>query len=299
MKKQPPKVRMAKPKGRPIQLRYTCPVENREIRISTGTHDESQAEGQKKELEAKLLLGQDAKPRKRSAAGPNMPWQEFRDRYSDLKLVELRNSSRRDAESRLDVVERILKPKTLSDLASSEALQDLKNRLHSGEESRTGLPRSSHTVKTYMANVSACLNFAAIMGWLEVVPKVIPIKTSKLRHMKGRPITGEEFDRMVAATECVVGEAASDSWKRVLWGLWESGLRLGELLNVHWTDKQYIVPAWGFGPYPVLSVPAPMQKNDTEEEIPMLPRFEQVLLETPEDARDGWAFNPRATYFFT
>ena len=36
---------------------YFCPVENREIRISTGTRDEDEAEVQKAELEAKLLLG--------------------------------------------------------------------------------------------------------------------------------------------------------------------------------------------------------------------------------------------------
>jgi hypothetical protein len=52
-----PRVRMAKPTDRPIQLRYTCPVEGREIRISTGMTDESDANDQKQKLEAKLLLG--------------------------------------------------------------------------------------------------------------------------------------------------------------------------------------------------------------------------------------------------
>ena len=50
-----PKVRMACPEGRLIQLRYTCPVEKREIRISTGTKDIEEAERQKAELEARLL----------------------------------------------------------------------------------------------------------------------------------------------------------------------------------------------------------------------------------------------------
>ena len=35
-----------------------------------------------------------------------------------------------------------------------------------------------------------------------------------------------------------------------------------------------------------------MQKNDTEEEIPLLPWFEKVLLETAECERTGWVFNP-------
>jgi integrase len=37
-----------------------------------------------------------------------------------------------------------------------------------------------------------------------------------------------------------------------------------------------------------------MQKNNTEEEIPLLPWFETVLLETPEDRRTGWVFNPQS-----
>jgi hypothetical protein len=52
-----PKVRIARPDGRPIQLRYTDPETKREVRISTGTRDEDEAADQKEKLEAKLLLG--------------------------------------------------------------------------------------------------------------------------------------------------------------------------------------------------------------------------------------------------
>ena len=58
-KRKIPTVRIGRPSGRPFQLRYTCPVEEREVRISTNTRDEHEAERQKKELEAKLLLGID------------------------------------------------------------------------------------------------------------------------------------------------------------------------------------------------------------------------------------------------
>ena len=65
-----PKVRLVKPNARRIQLRYFCPVEKREIRISTGTRDEQEAEVQKAELEAKLLLGVNGKPSRSKAYGP-------------------------------------------------------------------------------------------------------------------------------------------------------------------------------------------------------------------------------------
>jgi hypothetical protein len=37
-----------------------------------------------------------------------------------------------DAENRLDIAERILKPKTLGDVTNSEALRDLQSRLLAG-----------------------------------------------------------------------------------------------------------------------------------------------------------------------
>ena len=43
---------------------------------------------------------------------------------------------------------------------------------------------------------------------------------------------------------------------------------------------------------PVLAIPAAMQKNDTEESIPLLPGFEALLLETPKPQQFGWVFNP-------
>src|SRR4051812_8228635 len=94
-KKKVAMVRMSRPgerkieQGRKIELRYTDPETKKEVRISTGTLDESEALEQKKELEAKLLLGIDAKPKKR-AGGPYMDWEDFRERYRELQLNGLR-----------------------------------------------------------------------------------------------------------------------------------------------------------------------------------------------------------------
>jgi integrase len=304
MNERIPKVRMAKPTGRPIQLRYTDPTTGKEVRITTKTHDPIIAEEEKAKLEAKLLLGIDAKPRKRIAAGPNMPWELFRERYTELQLNGLRDKSAIDAESRLDIAERILKPRTLADVANSEALHNLQARLLAGEESEVGKkgerrprgPRSPVTARNYVVTVLAALSWAEYMGWLPAVPKVRKLKLSKLRQMKGRPLVGEEFDRMLAAVESEVGAEAAPSWKYVLRGAWESGLRLGELMHLHWSDERYIVPLWKRGTLPVLSIPAAMQKNDTEESIPLLPGFESLLLETPKAERFGWVFNPMSLH---
>lgn len=291
MKTKPPRVRLAKPKGRPIQLRYTCPDERREIRITTATRDEAEALQEKEKLEAQLLLG--IKPTiKKPTKGPQMLWEDFREEYRTLHIATLREKSQNDAESRLDVAERILKPRTLADVASSEALHQLQTKLLKGEQCRYERQRSPHTVRTMMGAVIASLRWAWHQGWISSVPPIRRIKTSKLRSAKGRPLSGEEFEKMTMLTAAVVGGSAAGSYRHILNGLWESGLRLGELMHMSWDMPNTIQPVWHRGRLPVLTIPASMQKNDTEEAIPMLPAFEALLLKTPEAQRTGWIFNP-------
>lgn len=64
------------------------------------------------------------------------------------------------------------------------------------------------------------------------------------------------------------------------------------LLHVSWDKVGTIRPVWKDGHHPVLEIPAAMQKNDTDESIPLHPWFEDVLRETPEGQRSGWVFNP-------
>lgn len=289
-----PKVRIARPEGRPFQLRFKCPIEKREVRISIGSRDEDEALRLKRELEAKLTLGLETTPSREKAFGPEMDWDDFREQYRVLHLRSLRDSSALHAESRLDLAERVSRPNTLSDLADANALQQLQAKFLAGAVSRRKKPRSSHTVRGYMNCVLAALNWAYLQGWLPSAPKVRKIKTPKQKVMKGRPISVDEFNKVLEATAGVVGEEVAESWKHVLRGLWESALRLDELMHVSWDKPGTIRPIWKSGQLAILDIPAAMQKNDTEECIPLLPWFETVLLETPLVRRTGWVFDPRS-----
>lgn len=112
--------------------------------------------------------------------------------------------------------------------------------------------------------------------------------------MKGRPITKVEFQAMLNAVASVVGDDAAESWKYVLRGLWDSALRINELMRVSWDKQGAIRPRWQSGSHPILEVPATMQKNNSDEEIPFLPGFEALLLETPPELRTGWAFESQS-----
>lgn len=289
-KPKPPKVRIAKPSSRPWQLRYRDPETNKEVRITTATRDDEEAEELKRQLEAKLLLGIDAKPKRRKGCA-SMSWDEFRERYTELQLSTLRDKTVAAAESRLDIAERILKPRRLSDVADSEALHELQAKLLRGDEGH-GRPRAKYTVRNYMAAVVAALNWASTMGWLSSVPKLKKIKVAKLKHMKGRPLTRAEVKAMLKAVRRVVGSEAAPSWRYLLRTILYSGFRLEEVMNLHWSDRRFIVPEWSDGRQPVLVIPADKQKNETEEAIPMLPAFERLLLSAQEFERFGWVVNP-------
>lgn len=287
-----PKVRIAAPKNRPLQVRYFCPNEKREVRLSVGSQDMDEAEQMKREIEAKLLLGITVRSDQAKVRGPDMTWEEFREDYSQLHLKSVRGSSAKDAESRLDIATKIIKPKTLGDMAKPAALQRLQAGLLAGEQSRRGKPRSPHTVRGYMKSIVSALNWAYDQDWLMDRPKRPRIKVSKNSAMKGRPITDAEFKTMLECTAAEVGDEAADSWKFILWGLWESALRIDELMHVSWDRPGTIRPKWIMGKLPVLEIPAPMQKNDTEEDIPLLPGFETLLMQIPPKKQKGWVFEP-------
>lgn len=115
--------------------------------------------------------------------------------------------------------------------------------------------------------------------------------------MKGRPLCAEEFERMVQAVPKALaseGQApdatAVESWRQLLRGLWESGLRLSEALALHWEADGAIVPRKMKSGLVLLSIPAKLQKNRKAQEVPTTPAFAALLEAMPE--RRGWIFNP-------
>ena len=99
-------------------------------------------------------------------------------------------------------------------------------------------------------------------------------------------MAGEEFDRLLAAVGKVVGADSTASWQHYLRGLWKSGLRLGESLELFWDrDDKLCVDL--SGKRPMLRIPAAMEKGNRDRMLPMAPEFAEMLLATPEAERTG------------
>lgn len=268
--RKPYNVQVRQMAGRCIQLRYWDPRERKYVRKSSGTWDLREAKELAKQLEAELRIAGCVPDR-------HIPWSGFVRAYEQGHLSALDGDTQTKAHTVFRHVREILRPRSLADVAQPAALVFLRTRLLDG--------RSPFTVRSYMGQLMAALGWAEEVGYLPNRPRLPRMKLPKVRA-KGRPITDREFGRMLRATRHVVRR--SHHWRHVLWGLWLSGLRLGELMDMHWTDPLHIRPVWPESGYPVLEIPADKQKSPRDDCIPLLPSLELLLSKLP--SRDGYVF---------
>ena len=105
------------------------------------------------------------------------------------------------------------------------------------------------TIASVLRHLRPALTWAVSMGMLRSVPAMHPPKKSKGQTlMRGRPITAEEFDRMIAVVPKVRPDDSA-AWVHYLTGLWLSGLRLEESLALSWDqDEPFLIDLSGKRP---------------------------------------------------
>jgi integrase len=145
------------------------------------------------------------------------------------------------------------------------------------------------TLARHLRHIKASLRWAERQGMLAKAPGIEMPKLAKGQSMaKHRPITGEEFERMIAAIPKVRPKDAP-AWERLLRGLWLTGLRLGEALALDWEDGLFVLDSTGR--HPRFVIEAEGQKSRRSEVVPTTPDFADWILEaTPKDQREGKVF---------
>lgn len=259
-----------------LYLRYICPDTGKAIERSARTADAKAADRAAGKWEAELREGRYQKPSR-------MTWEAFREHYSANALPGLAARSGDSYESTLNVFEKICSPQRLSDVTTARVtafVTDLRSR-----------NRTEATIAHHLRHLKATMRWAHKQGLLAVLPAFsMPKRVKGAKVMRGRPITGEEFDRMLAAVPAVVENAAAPSWDFYLRGLWTSGLRLTESLLLRWDDAPGAIVVDFSGRRPMLRIPAEAQKANRDEVLPITPEFAALLLAVPESQRRGRVF---------
>lgn len=257
-----------------FEAQWIDPVTGKKKTRTAGKATKRAAERAVAVIEAELRAG-------RFRERARITWAEFRERYETELQAARAEKTAAKAASAFNAVERLIGPKFLVSL-NADQISRFQSRLRS-----EGLEEPS--IKGHLAHLKASLNWAKTVGLLDDVPQIVMPK--RTTGMKGRPITTEEFERMLEKVEPVLGPKVAGSWRHLIEGLWWSGLRLGEALALHWTDDRKLCVDFS-GRRPMFRIRAEAEKGRRDRVLPMAPEFAEFLSRSPESERDGYVFNP-------
>ena len=232
-----------------LQLQYRDPITGKLKTESAGTS---------KEGEAKTASGKwkDDLHKSRCSAPSKLTWAEFRTRYEDEALSGLSGNSAELCCTSFNALERIIDPKRLRDVTAAQASK--------WQAVLRAEKLSEATIAAYGRHLSAALAWGVNVGLLSIAPKIQRPKRAKgSKSMKGRPITREEFEQMLAKVPAIVGDKAAASWRCFLEGLYLSGLRLTVGLELWW-DRDYRPCVDLLGRRPMLRIRAELEKGKQE-----------------------------------
>lgn len=257
-----------KPDRQNLLLYFIDPDTGREVSKSSGTSNLRAADRAAAVWEAELQ-------EKRGATGVRWKW--FRERFENEHLTTLAPKSRKCHFTALNHFERLIKLNLVEDITSSTV------SLFQAELIREKYPLT--TVAGYMSHVRVALNWGKRVGLIHEAPVVRLPRTGNRTMTRGRPLTFEEFEVMLAHVQKVRTHDTA-SWRRLLELFWYSGLRLGEGMALRW-DAPPIRVDLDADPYPQLIIYSEAQKSRQDEAIPIAPDFAAWLRQTQPEARHG------------
>ena len=138
------------------------------------------------------------------------------------------------------------------------------------------------TLARHLRHIKAGLRWGERQGLMVKAPAIEMPKLPKGQSLaKHRPVTAEEFDRLLLAVPKVRPHDAP-AWERLLRGLWLSGLRLGEAVALDWNDGPFVLDTTG--KHPTFRIEAEGQKSRRSEVVPLTPDFAEWILPRPRRA---------------
>jgi len=214
-------------------------------------------------------------------------WDAFKDK---LQTSVLSATATRTEEKVIGVL------KSMDKFRPPSAIRDVNSRYLSDY---AAWMRSNHlaesTIQSHMRHIKTILRWAVDNRYLPTMP-TIPAqpRASKRKMMKGRPITSAEFDRFLASIPKVVDAAHVANYDRMARGLWLTGLRLAESMELSW-DTSHGFHVIVNGDRMQLRIPDWAEKGHEDRVFPLPPDAVAFLSSIPESERIGYVFNPTFT----
>ena len=258
-----------------LYLKYTDPVTGQKVSKSAETSSKREAIKRAGEWQAELRASGDTRSQ-------SLRWDDFREDFFTHCIDHRSVNYGHGVAGTFNVIERTMRPDKLNRVTTAWL-----KRFHTTAR-KSGV--SAATIHKYFQHLKTALKWAVEQGYLKTLPafpKMDRNAAKRKKHMKGRPVTLEEFERMQDACD-------HESIRHLVEGLWLSGLRLGEALNLTWNQ-------WADGIRiqiddngdVFLLIDAEDQKNRDTTLYPVVDEFAAFLLQTPPEQRTGFVFNPQ------
>lgn len=264
--------------------------------VTTGTNDRDEAVGEKALLLDRLRRG--IIPG-RESEGPAITWLAFVDRYKNEQVCDMSEGSRSAWTTTSNWVTKLLAPQLLVDVVNKMEITRFRNKLRELKDIKDAegkyiqRKKSRQTIATYLRTLGAALWWAH--EEIEGIPRPPRIRARKglkqRSSMRSRPITGEEYDKIIAAVKKVRGTPRKNDvreWEDFIHGLAMSSLRIDELRRLSW-DPSAELSIETSGKYPMIRMYAEGHKAREDCFQPITPDF-WALITRPGRLQTGYVF---------
>jgi integrase len=272
--RRPPPFKQRFPDRSTLQLQWVDPVTNRRKTKSAETSDEDVAESKRKDLEYELTHGLYQEPAR-------LTWERFREQFEEEYVAPLRQNTRENYRSMLDLFEELCNPKQLRSVTERTVSAFVAGMRKRPTRGRDGMQPG--TIKVRLQFLHTALSWAVEQKMLPAVPRFPTVKVPK---KKPQPIPAESFEKILAK--------ATDDAPMATYLLcgWLAGLRLSEAL--HMEGEPTNAAAYIDLTRQRIVLPAEIAKSVEDQWVPLDPVLREALLALPRHGKKVFRFeDPR------
>lgn len=253
------------------RLEWVDPITGRRRRKSSGV-----PVGRRREAERAAATWAAYLASANPVPGRSVAWDTMRDRFDREYLPGVAAKTAAHYVTALNALERTMGPPATVDKVDYRFLSLFVTALR--KEKLT--PAS---IANYLRGIRVFLRWCKRMGAIREVPDMPMPRIQTGDASGGRALTTAEYRHMLSVIPHVI-EGSPDrvrSWTDLVQALWLSGLRIEEVLRLHWAPPATAIPAicptWDHG-HPMLAFGLGSQKSRRVELVPITPDFAAWLL---------------------